>query len=710
MTIVSYIINLLFLFLSLQTANFLRLNIPIGSAVSTAPSLTLGAYVLLAMVWGMLFLLQHLLQNKLRLRGEILQIAIQSLVFSVVEYLIISNENASFSRLFLAYFAFANLLGLFASRRLIIVIQAHKKWLIDLARKLWKTYNSLNETAYRYYLEAIASIVVGIVWASYILKMGLTVASDGTTYLRIGLRFATNGEFLPGTNPPFYPLVISATSFITQFPADGAALVSAACLVIFFLLFAILLRRFSRNSIANMLLIFLLATFDDFILLFLTAKTEPIYTVFLIANFFLLVKHYFNPKWIYLIGAALLTVFAMVTRFIGITMGAMLILYALFLSEPQKPLNFRVRKYILPALLTFLPFLFLIWLDVNIREAVFVYLAEAVGRRPLTSFFIGNFSLTDMTIRFLTAFWEIAGQPYVIFALALLLFIFLFRSKVVDQKGRELLGFNLFFLLGYLILTIATFTITVHVPTQSRYWMPLFFFAFLVMAQTTDLVFRKNSLIFARSIATRTVVLILLLALPVYTLIYQSLGVENILVDRVRDARANPMHPVQEGFNLSPTSGKFRNFFEEISNDQDQNTIVVVEGDLNGTTMVFESDYEIAESFLFKSRLISGPNVTGFKFLDIQVLDQYLSYYYDGRYKELHLIIPRQYTISELIPQLEQPAQNERGVSGVFFIINEEWFNLFASELFGDEMNKLQLSAQIEPYLVFELPPASFAH
>ena len=705
MMVTSYLIDLLLLFISLQVAILFRLHLPIGSTIPTAPAINALALLLLALMWGAMFLTQHLVTEKLHKKAKILLILAFGLFFSIAEYFIISIDNVSFSRLFLAFFFITNLFGLYVSGKLALLAQEYDQWLSDQAQKMWETYNSVNNAVYKYYVEVIVAVGVGVIWGNYIHKMGLTITSDGITYLRVALRFVTNGEFLPGTNPPLYPLLISAVTIFTKFPADGAAIVSIACLILVFLIFAFLLRRFSRNTIANILLILLLATFRDFILPFQNAWTEPLYTVFLIANFFLLVKHQSNPKWIYLIGASLLVVFAMVTRFIGITMGAMLVLYVLILSEPEKQFLFRVKKYIFPALLAFIPFTFLLWVNANLRQAVLVYLAGRVSQRGLLSYLIGNYSIPDMTIRFLKAFWETAGQPYIIFTLALILIIVFFRVKEIDQKSQRSLKFLVFFLFGYLALTIIAFSVTKHVPTQTRYWTPLLPFAFLAMAQTTDLLFMNKSLLFAKSVVLQTSVFVLLLILPLYSLIIQSGGAENILVDRVRDAGQNSLFPVQEGFNLSPTSEAFRNFFVEISRQNNQNTIVVIEGDFNWTTMAFESDYEIAEAFLFKSRLITSPAVTQFRFLAIRHRDQILSYYVDGQYSELHLQFPSRENISALIPQLEQSNQGQES-TGVYFIVNHQWFDLFANEIFGEELEKLQPSATIEPYLVFVLKPA----
>jgi len=475
--------------------------------------------------------------------------------------------------------------------------------------------------------------------------------------------------------------------------------------VTFFLIFALLLRRFNQNSVANIILIFLLASFQDFIILFLSAWTEQLYTVFIIANCFLLVKHQFDPKWIYFAGAIILAGMAMITRYIGITMGALLILYALLLAEPQLQLNLRFRRYVFPSLLAFIPFMYLLWMDTSYRGADLANLGLVqVKQGGVFAYSIGSYPVISTTIDTLKAFWRIAGQPYVILAFMLLLFILFFRRKTLDHKSQELLRLMLFFLLGYLALTIGAYFIT-GPALKTRYLAPLVFFVFLGVAQIIG-TFSKNIFIFIKSVTTRAAILVVLFAVLLYPLFFQALGVENILVDRVRDARENSLRQVQGGFNLSPTAEKFRDFFEQISKNYNQNTIVVIDGDYNYNRMTFGIDSDSAKPFLLKSSIISSPQVSEFRFFGVQDRQQYLSYYYNEHYTELHLIIPTGKTILETIHQLEQSIQGNIGSLGIFFIINEQWFNLFADEELGGELDKLQPIAHIDPYLIFELRPA----
>ncbi|MEX1071978.1 MAG: glycosyltransferase family 39 protein [Anaerolineales bacterium] len=706
MSAIKYLIDLLFLFISLHAAILLRLNLPVGSEVLTAPIISGRIYFFLAIIWGVLFSIDYITSTRFRLGGKTVWIAISALILSFAEYLIISSENSSFSRLFLIFFIVANVIGSFASRRIFLVLQEHAQWLSKRAKQLGAVYSSLDITLYRHYAELITALCAGLIWAEHILKMGLTLTSDSIAYLGFALKTSTSGVLIQNTDwPPFYSIAISATKFLTQFPADGAAIISAASLVIFLLVFALLLRQYSESTVANIILILLFATFHDFINLFRHAWSEQLYTVFVIANFYLLVKHQSRPRWIYFAGAIIFAGMAMITRTIGISVGAMLVLYALVLSEPQTQFIYRLKKYIVPSLLAFIPFIYLIWLDTLPRDAGLASSGVVqVEQGELFAYSFRYSSIVSKTLTtvtdFLKVFWETAGDPYIILSFSLLLFIIIFRMKTLDKNGRELLRIYLIFFLGYVTLSIIAFSVTSHFP-RPRYWLPLFFFVFLGIAQTIDLIFKHKNLLYS-GFVKRAALLVALVAIPLYSLILQSFGAENTLFDRVRDSRENPVKQIISGFNLSPTAETFRGFFEQISVQYNQNTIVVIEGDYYQPDMIFQSDLETAKPFLLKSSIISSPHLTGFRFFDIRDRQQHLSYYYNEHYKELILILSNDRTITETIHRLDLEAQNNQGSMGVFFVFNEQWFNLFAEEELGNELAKLQLIAHNEPYLIFE--------
>lgn len=704
MAAITYLVDLLILFVSLHAAIFFRLYLPLGSAVYSAPTISIRAYLVIFIAWGVSAFLRNFVSKRTRRGGQILGMGIVISILAVTEYITIGIENTSFSRLFLIFFVVANLGGSFVSWRLSLFLQENAKSISNHVQQLGRAINSINVRLRRYYAEVVAAFCVGVIWADYILKMGLTLTSDSIIYLGIAQKFTVSGIFQSGAWPPFYPLAISAMRFISQFPADGAAIISAASLAAFFVIFAFLLRYFSQNAIANILLILLLATFHDFIELFQNAWSEQLYTVFLAASFLLLVKHQFEHKWPYFLGAIIVAALAMVTRYIGVTIGGLVILYALLFAEPKIKFTSRLWKYVLPSLITFLPFMYLLWLDAGGAQSAGTILPglAQVQQGAVFAYSLSYHSIVGTTVSTLSAFWGVAGLPYILIAFFLLLAIPFFRAWVSDQRIAGYLRLVLFFLAGYLILTIGVYLFT-GPYLKTRYLAPPLFILFALIAQITGFITQSGP-VNKKFFTTRVVFFAILIGALVYTLSLQSLGIENILVDRVRNARENPILHDQAGFDLSPTARGLSNFFEQISQNRDRNTVIVIEGDYNYLNLTFESDFRLARTFLFKGHVISSPRFSDFSFLEIRDQQQRLSYYFDAEYKELRLIIPTEKNLVETLNQLDQDTLDK---DAVFLVVNEQWFSLFATEQLGSELERLKLFADIEPYLIFELRPVN---
>ena len=117
-TAIQFIVDLLLLWLALQAAIFLRQYSPIGEPILTAPQVTMAAYLLLFVLWlGSETILAIFGKKTKHNTADKLRIAYFTVVFSIAEYLVIRAENPSFSRLFLVFFPFTNLLALLISWR-----------------------------------------------------------------------------------------------------------------------------------------------------------------------------------------------------------------------------------------------------------------------------------------------------------------------------------------------------------------------------------------------------------------------------------------------------------------------------------------------------------------------------------------------------------------------------------------------------------------
>ncbi len=712
----TYLLEAVILFIALQAAILLRLTLPIGSAIYTAPIITPPTYLFLLCTWGISIGFRHLITKKYPTQIAWLRIIPTGLFLSLAEYLVISNENASFSRLFVLFFLLANLLGVFASSHVTRLLYKHENRISEWINELREIFTSINSWLYRSHAEVIASLFISLVWANYIIKMGLTLAGDALGYLGIAINVFAGKPFVAEDLwPPVYPFALALTRYFTQFPADGAAIISAVTLVIFFVVFALLLREFCCSSFFNIIFILLLATLFDFIDNFLNVRSEQLFSLFLISAFYMLVKHRTKLKWIYFGGAILFTSLAIITRYIGIGMGIMLVIYAVFFSEAGTSIVTRTRKYVLPSLAAFIPFAYLLWLDTTSHSADITLPGIAqIEQGKIFVYSLGLFSISNTVLAFIKEFWQSTGHLYIVLISGLFLYILVFNTKSLGKSIRELLKFNTIFFFGSWILTISAITFSGSYPVP-RYWIPSIFFLFLVMAQTMDITFRSHPQFALKSETLRSTLLVIIVAALLYSLTLQSTGALNILVDRVRDSYQDPKRQIVQGFNLSPTSKNFRDFFDLISRRYSSYTIVLIDGDLTYNpvswetlddsyyeTTKFELDDGPGRLFLLKSSLFSSPTFSDFRFHDIQAQEQYLTYSYNNELKHLHLIIPDTSDILNVINQFDQSARSYSD-QGVFIIVNEQLFKETAYETLASELGKLRQVARIEPYLVLEL-------
>lgn len=705
----KYLIELVYLYFGMQLAIFLRVILPFGQTVFNWPSTTPNALFLLFMIWGSIRILGFLFQEKLPKRLHHFLPFLLAITIGIAEYILLGLTNESFSRLFLIYLVATSTFGVIAASRTDSFLQRHKAELVDVLVESKKIYDSINAFLYRYKAELIVAISFALIWGNYLLKMGLTIVSDSIEYMSVAQRANSISElFQLIKTPPVYPIALRLVKVFAPFPADGAAIISAAALIIFAFVFAVILRKFSRHSLINIVMIFLLMSYEGFLNIFINSLSEQIYLTFFIAFYFFIVKHWSSPKWMLFLGAALMAGLAMLTRIIGLTIGIMLLFYAFILSEPKNTFSYRLRKYSLPVAGAFIILLSAVFIfnlfnqgnaftpnQVNLFAYSFPYSPSDI----LDSFEKRLWSMTEGTV---SAFWNSAGAAYMLVALTFVILLFTSLRRSLNEEHRELLGFNLIFLTGNFILMIVAFILVNGVPRE-RYWMQLYPLVLIVVPLTVDIFFQKKR--FGKSLADIALLAIFLLTL-FYTAFMRVDGFLDIIVRRPIKSSATPLHQTYEGFNLSPTSYEFRAFFENISEYSDSNTIIVVDGDYNYNKELFETDQNVARAFLFKSSMIDAPSLSMFRFFDIGHRQLSLEYYLEGNRKVLKFYYPNTLEIEETIRHAKESAQVivAENQPGYFVIVNQQILTTPSEIELGDYLGAFQTFANIPPFIVFKLP------
>jgi hypothetical protein len=700
MLIVQLAAHLLIMWLAFRGAIFVREILPFGERVQdTLVSPT--SLIILLLVWAGLFGLR-IWMDRTRQRGDnpIFLLATAA-ILSLAEYFVLGLDNQSLSRLFLPVLLLTNALGLVASWHLYSFLAANWRSVTRSFSNPQKGLASLETWAHQYHGELVAGLLVGLTWAAYVLKMGLNLTSDSEAYMGFAVRVFAGGQFDSTSWPPLYPFSIALTRFLTAFPADGAAIISAICIVGVFVFFALALRQFSRHTLLNILFILILGSVQNFIGLFHMAWSEQPYTLLLIGSYFFMVRHHFTQKYAYFGLAIVFAALGMIARYIGVAMGGVLILYALLLSQPGASWLARIRNFVLPSFLAFAPFAYQLWLDTLRRTAATsVPVAAQIEEGEIFVYPLGFNSVIYTVQEFLRSYWQNTGYVY----LALLLGAVVLAVLILKNAKRDVawpLKVSLFFFGAYFAGVVGVINITNRFPVP-RYWISLIFLVLVLFAQVISVSLDARKKLFGKSFYFDKVPL-LLAALAVVIFAQQSSWARGMLVDEVIDARTGPVHHSSLGFNVSPTAAGLSDFFADISSTKEENTIVLIDGDVDRRVDAYTADDGVGRTFLYKSAVIASPALDGFKFFSVpETSEQHFSYAYLGEHRVVNLFVPDLIAAVETLDQ----EQNTLGESEGLYLI----FNLHLMEnadvlAFLDQLTGYQQIEEIDPYVVYRYVP-----
>jgi 4-amino-4-deoxy-L-arabinose transferase-like glycosyltransferase len=239
-TATRFFADLLLLWFALQAAIFFRQHSPVGETILIAPKVNLSAYWLILCVWGMGVVIKLIFKAK-RWIG-ISQVAYSTLVLSFAEYLILSADNPSFSRLYFVFFAFTNLLASLASRRFSLLmpeilgrLAAFIVWVFESTKKGFAAFKSSTKvrTAIQFVgknRQWIPPLILIVITALFFWPARYRYSSDVGYYLSLAKNlFHGQGYVIPDLSPaiyrgPVFPLLISA-SYIAFGEAFRSALI-----------------------------------------------------------------------------------------------------------------------------------------------------------------------------------------------------------------------------------------------------------------------------------------------------------------------------------------------------------------------------------------------------------------------------------------------------------------------------------------------------
>ncbi|MCL5429027.1 MAG: hypothetical protein M1347_04385 [Chloroflexi bacterium] len=561
-------------------------------------------------------------------------------------------------------------------------MQTKNSWIPSKKRRLWLAQTLIAFTAFlRSNLEVLLATSIGIAWSYYFVTMGLGFTPDSATYLSSALKLAYAGQLSQSPLwPPLYPVLLAIVTIFTRFPADAAAITSSVSLLSFLLLFACFLKRVNKQVLFNLLLLLLLATLKGFYSIFETAWSEQLFSLIFIGNFYFLLKFLeTHSRHYFLLGTGLASL-AMITRYIGISLGLSALFISIFWISSETPLEERLKRFIGPALLSFTPLA--VWLLRNYSVYGSLFGANRIHQ---------EFSFAEPLSSIFGVFLQDLGSPFFVVLIGLLLLHVWNRIK-----GRTKTQAGTFSLAALIVTTYLTFLIisasVSTVDIGSRFLAPVYFLplAFLA-AQFDDLLSPINS--HGMPSLVRKTLAAAIIILTAFMLIEQIKVLDN--VDRRLEAPELAAEQTRGGFNLSTTSQGLNIYFHKVLQEQDQLALFVFLEDKNF----------YASSFLFKGSLIKRQEYSNFRFSHVRDQGYQIEFSAPHAKKIIIYFDTTLLSKSELFPPIISSKVVETGNSKFYVLVSESWLqaNAVDPQTITPPSNQRLLSrSHIEPYWIFE--------
>ncbi|NIM97287.1 MAG: hypothetical protein GTO24_04150 [candidate division Zixibacteria bacterium] len=549
-------------------------------------------------------------------------------------------------------------------------------------------------------LVAVLALCLGLFWLFFIRSFGLAFTPDSIQYMTYAIKMYYTAEF-PVTPfwPPMYPVLINLSMFANGFPAEAAGLLSGLTMVLFLFVFTLILRNYSRDIILIGLFLLALFMFDRFLHSYKFALSEALFSLFLLLNFYSVMKHYETKQLKYYVLAALFTSLAALTRYMGYGLIVTFFAYTLyFLHVNREDKTVSARKYILWNSLSYIPSLLYLMRNYAIWQTF-----HGPRVRPFRTLFY-NLEQTLKVIGRETNLFLLA-----LLVLALILFIFLVKTGGQTEKNRYVLplAYIAFFVGLYLVILLYMIAQNAVVKIQTRYFSPIYFYLFLfVFISFQGALHRRIEDNQLEQIYTAV------LQVAVYGLTIAALFVQVRYFGEFLDEIARKQHErashIDAGYNASLTSDEFQRFFKNLVTNQDELYVSVV---------AFQGPHR-ASAFFFREVLLDDPAFTKFSFEDIrstfpfwdgdilQGTDFTLAFRANGQDKSIfYRDLPLLETDEQLIDEVRRILTEEDNIDSLWLIVYENEELLTVGRNLAEVLPEgLQIRSQevIIPYTVYE--------
>ncbi len=493
----------------------------------------------------------------------------------------------------------------------IIFAISHFETVTDqLGRKIYDLW--INQQTH---LVTFTGFCLGLFWLVFIYRAGIFMSADSTWLMKYAMDIHYAFEFPNDTNwPPLYPFLINLFMYINEFPAEAAALLSGVSILIFFVVFALILRKFCEDILINCLFLITMFTFTKFLYLHEYACTEVPFSLFIILNVYFVIIHNETKKLKYYIIAACCASLATLTRYTGYYLIAVFFIYTLFflfINRLEKGVS--VKKYILWNSVTYIPiFLYSISVD-------FFY-----SRLTVAQFFKGRWTSAWGTSTERTIFQclyqvlntlEADMSFYLLVMLIISLSLYFFavkRDRALENKFVLPLSYILFVGLIYIAMFIYTASKVHTAPIGTRYLSPVypcfFLFAFISFNSALHLKTEDKKYEHFSRYSLKIVLYTLILATLIVHLKSFAYYMDNISKKESRNSY------LASGFNSTPATKEFNNYFKDILSKQDVLHVLFIFGYAQRAQEPIKNFTFLERAFLFRKGFIKNSAFSSFSF------------------------------------------------------------------------------------------------
>jgi len=476
-------------------------------------------------------------------------------------------------------------------------------------------------SALKSHFVTILAFSLGFFWLIFIYSSGLHFSGDSGHYLGYALDMHYEGNYsVSATRPPVYPILISLFMYFDGFPAGAAAIVSGISLILLLIVFALILQKFSKDTLLNSLFLIGFFMFDKFLYIFKYAWSEVPFSLFLILNFYFLLRHHESKKIRHYVFAVIFVSLATLTRYMGYSLIAAFFIYTiyfLYINRSSKTIS--IKKYLLLNTISYIPLILFL-----IRNYLVFKTFHGI-RNPT------HLTVFQNCIEVLKVLNEsLCSYLLILLVMSIVLYILFKKKDIKMGENKSIFSLSYIFLMVFIyigILIYSTSSVKVD-PIAIRYFSPIYSFFFLF-------VFINYSLVLQTPMCDEKKPGRNVIKFFFYCIVFAILIVHGrnffLFMDNIHKNRHEiDCHPMSAGYETSPAIKKMNAFLTDIFSRQDKIYIVSVYEYRNRFNYP-----HVARTHFFRRGLIKNSSVSHFTFKSINYAGFVINFLLENKRKRI---------------------------------------------------------------------------